>query len=216
MSEMGAALRALRRFARPSGTHDACCDQCGDALVTEHRHLFETRSRTLCCVCRRCAQPSRFDTRWLPVPQRVRAAVGLEISEPHWRALGVPVELAFVGPALDADEAVAVYPGPAGATQTRVPLSAWQAIRTLHPALLDVNSGVEALLANRLDGVQRYYVAPIDVCYQLVGLVRAHFRGLHGGSGLRAELGRFFVALDARAEAVPMCEAGCQQQRGGA
>lgn len=198
MSDSAAAVGALRRFARASAVAGACCERCAGALDGEHRHLFETQRRALLCVCPRCADHRAGPPALLAVPDRVRTLPGLSIAEPLWRALGVPVELAFVGPV--GDEVLAVYPGPAGATHTQVPLAAWRSLQTLHPALLEVGPEVEALLANRLAGAERYYVAPIDVCYRLVGLVRAHFRGLRGGAGLRAELARFFAELDARAE----------------
>jgi len=42
-------------------------------------------------------------------------------------------------------------------------------------------------------------VLPIDECYKLVGLIRAHWRGLSGGTEVWQEIGRFFEALKQRA-----------------
>jgi hypothetical protein len=64
---------------------------------------------------------------------------------------------------------------------------------------------VEALLANRV-GTGRganaeYFIAPIDECYKLVGLIRLHWRGLSGGTEVWREVGAFFSSLKQRAEA---------------
>jgi hypothetical protein len=41
-------------------------------------------------------------------------------------------------------------------------------------------------------------VVGIDVCFELVGLVRTHWRGLTGGADVRRELDAFFTRLDSR------------------
>ena len=45
------------------------------------------------------------------------------------------------------------------------------------------------------EGERAYYRAPIDECYKLVGLIRAHWRGLSGGTEVWDEVGRFFAGL---------------------
>jgi hypothetical protein len=47
-----------------------------------------------------------------------------------------------------------------------------------------------------------YYIAPIDECYRLVGLIRANWKGLSGGSEVWAEIGRFFSGLRSLADIV--------------
>jgi hypothetical protein len=47
-----------------------------------------------------------------------------------------------------------------------------------------------------------YFIAPIDECYRLVGLIRANWKGLSGGSEVWTEIGRFFSDLRSRADAV--------------
>jgi hypothetical protein len=41
---------------------------------------------------------------------------------------------------------------------------------------------------------------PIDECYKLVGLIRAHWRGLSGGTEVWREIQSFFSALKKRAQ----------------
>jgi hypothetical protein len=65
-----------------------------------------------------------------------------------------------------------------------------------------LEADVEALLVNRLGRGRACYLAPIDVCYHLVGLVRARWRGLSGGDDVHEEIARFFDALGQRAEVV--------------
>jgi hypothetical protein len=47
------------------------------------------------------------------------------------------------------------------------------------------------------------YIVPIDLCYQLVGLIRAEWRGFSGGTEAWAAIDRFFGELEARAETIP-------------
>jgi hypothetical protein len=44
-----------------------------------------------------------------------------------------------------------------------------------------------------------YYIAPIDACYRLVGLIRMHWSGLSGGTEVWQEIGDFFAQLRAQA-----------------
>jgi hypothetical protein len=50
-----------------------------------------------------------------------------------------------------------------------------------------------------VDGARDQYLAPIDECYRLVGLIRMHWKGLSGGREVWEHLGRFFADLNRRA-----------------
>lgn len=96
-----------------------------------------------------------------------------------------------------------MYPSPAGATESLLPLETWEEIVNLNPSLKDMESDVEALLVNRIGhsrGFTRpeYYLAPIDECYKLVGLIRGHWQGFSGGAEVWQEIAGFFEALRAR------------------
>ena len=54
---------------------------------------------------------------------------------------------------------------------------------------------VEALLINRLGTTREYYIAPIDLCFELVGLIRMHWRGFSGGEKVWKEIDQFFQKL---------------------
>jgi hypothetical protein len=85
-----------------------------------------------------------------------------------------------------------MYPSPAGATESLLPLENWRELVEANPPLSRMVPDVEALLVNRLGDAREYYVAPIDACYELAGIVRLHWRGLTGGEKVRQELEGFF------------------------
>jgi hypothetical protein len=100
---------------------------------------------------------------------------------------------------------MALYPSPAGATESLLPLDAWQEIAADHPAVRAMQPDVEALLVNRL-GLSRgfsnpeYYIVPIDECFKLVGLIRGHWRGLSGGTDVWQQMAQFFADLKRKAQ----------------
>ena len=66
-----------------------------------------------------------------------------------------------------------------------------------NPVLNEMESDVEALLVNRLDRAAEYYLAPIDECYQLVGLIRVELARPLRRRGNVGEIGGFFAELKA-------------------
>ena len=54
---------------------------------------------------------------------------------------------------------------------------------------------VEALLVNRLGVGREYFLAPIDRCFELVGIIRMHWRGFTGGAKVEEEIEGFFARL---------------------
>ena len=99
---------------------------------------------------------------------------------------------------------IALYPSPAGPVESLLPLDAWDEIVLENPALRRLQSDVEALLVSRVGHAHgltdaEYYIAPLDDCYRLVGLIRSNWRGLSGGTEVWAEVGRFFSELRSRA-----------------
>ncbi len=90
---------------------------------------------------------------------------------------------------------LAFYPSPAGATESLLSLAAWEALVADNPWLTELKPDVEALLVNRVEGAREYYRVPIDRCYELVGLIRAHWRGMSGGSEAWSAIHEFFARL---------------------
>ena len=95
-----------------------------------------------------------------------------------WDELAIPVRMAFFFRNSGMGRTVAFYPSPAGATESELPLDAWVRVLAANPAVADAEPDVEALLVDRGSGA---YLVPIDACYELVGLVRLHWKGFDGG-----------------------------------
>ena len=51
---------------------------------------------------------------------------------------------------------------------------------------------------NRVNGAEAYWVDPVDVCYQLVAVMRTRWKGFAGGSDVWNALTSFFDALRER------------------
>jgi hypothetical protein len=81
------------------------------------------------------------------------------------------------------------------ATESLLPLAAWDSLVAHNPILANMEPDVEALLVNRVGTKREYYLAPIDVCFELVGLIRVHWRGFSGGEIVWTEIDKFFSRL---------------------
>ena len=191
------AFAALRRLARErSATEEEDCEFCSAALPSGHRHLLEVAARRIICVCDPCAL--RFENvigRWKLIPRDARRLGGFQITDAQWDALALPINLAFLLQSSPAGRVLALYPSPAGATESLLPLPSWQTLVAQNPVLLRMEPDVEALLVNRLQTTREYYIAPVDVCYRLAGLIRVHWRGLSGGSEVWQQVEGFFAGL---------------------
>jgi len=202
------AFAVLRQFARKRRAGEVC-ELCSSGLATEHQHLIEPAVRKLVCVCEACAIlfSSQTSSRFRRVPRRIRFLPGFRMSDAQWEGLMIPIELAFFFKSESTGKVSAFYPGPAGATESLLSLETWSDIEKENPALQELQPEVEALIANRVGanrGVEaEYYIAPIDECYRLVGLIRLNWHGLSGGTEVWREVGKFFASLKERTETVP-------------
>ena len=93
---------------------------------------------------------------------------------------------------------VGVYPSPAGATESELPLGSWDAVLAAAPALSTLAPDVEAALVRMRGSRVQAYLVPIDVCYQLVGELRRRWRGFDGGPEARQALDLFFERVAGR------------------
>jgi hypothetical protein len=137
------------------------------------------------------------------VPRRIWHLTGFHLTDAQWAGLAIPINIAFFSERSLEQRVVAMYPSPAGATESELPLDAWLELMDANPPLLEMEADVEALLVNRLGPARgfpepQYYVLPIDECYKLVGLIRTHWRGLGGGTEVWEELGKFLAGIEAR------------------
>jgi len=117
------------------------------------------------------------------------------MTDAEWDALRLRIDMAFLFHSTPERRPVALYPGPAGATESLLSLDAWEELVASNPALADLEPDVEALLVNRIDGAREYYRVPIDRCFALVGLIRTRWRGLSGGAEAWQAIRHFFAEL---------------------
>jgi Family of unknown function (DUF5947) len=194
-------LSALRQFVRkPSGQPAERCELCGLALAADHAHLLEPATRQLVCSCEPCAVlfSGRHGGRYRRVPRDIWALPEFRLTDIQWEDLHLPINLAFFVQSTPAQRVLALYPSPAGAVESLLTLEAWQTLVVDNTVLGELEPDVEALLVNRMKDVRAYYRTPIDECFKLVGLIRAHWRGLSGGTEVWDEVGRYFKSLHER------------------
>lgn len=199
----GKAFRTLRKFAadKPSAAAVETCELCRVNITPWHRHLLEVANRQIICACDACAL--RFHAvvggKYKLIPRDVRTLQDFQLSDVQWDGLAVPINLAFFFCSTPEARLVAMYPSPAGATESLLSLDAWEMIVAENPLLARMEPDVEALLAYRVGTKREYYLAPIDTCYKLVGLIRIHWRGLSGGKAVWQEIEQFFTDLKGKA-----------------
>ena len=194
-------LAALRRFVRPRSTGVERCELCSTELAAEHQHLVEPSSRQMICACEACAIlfSGQAEMKYKRVPRRIRVLQDFRLSEGQWDALMIPIQLAFFFDSTPAGRVLALYPSPAGPIESTLGLDSWNEIVSDNPVLHELEPDVEALLIKRVGGESEYYLVPIDECYKLVGLIRAHWRGLSGGTEVWREIAQFYASLKERA-----------------
>jgi hypothetical protein len=173
------------------------CDICSSAIAPDHPHLVEPAKRRLLCVCRGCAMllGNRADDKYRQVPGRAWRLESFQMTDAEWDAFAIPIGLAFFVQSTTEGRILAFYPGPAGPTESLLDLCAWEQLVARNPALAELEPDVEALLVNRVNHAREYYRAPIDRCYELVGLIRTNWRGLSGGEEAWTAINGFFAGL---------------------
>lgn len=193
------AFAALRRFARPRPPVERC-ELCGAELGSGHQHLLDRKSRQIACSCDACAILfcGQEGAKFLRVPRRILRLNGFSFTDLQWEAMMLPINLAFFLRE-PRGNTKSIYPSPAGAMESQIALPPWSELFASEPALSNVEPEVEALIVNRIGSEKAYYIAPIDACYRLVGLIRTKWRGLSGGSEVWQAIADFFAAFENRA-----------------
>jgi hypothetical protein len=199
------AFATLRQFARKRAPVERC-EMCSRELAPEHQHLVEPTTRKLICACEACAIlfDGKSGTKYKRVPRRVQFLADFQLSDAQWDGLTVPIDMAFFFKSTPHGKVIALYPSPAGPTESLLSLETWDEVELANPILKTMEADVTALLVNRVghnrgSAAAEYYLVPIDECYKLVGLIRSYWRGLSGGTEVWREIGAFFTALKRRA-----------------
>lgn len=194
------AVLSRIRDSRPQPSPYARCEMCTAPVADAHQHVVNLASRQLLCTCRPCYLLFDHDDAALThraVPERYLSFPDLAL--PVWDALELPVGTAFLFLNSTLDRVVAFYPGPAGATESALPLDAWDRVVEEAPALDTLRPDVEALLVHSDAQRVEAFLVPIDCCYELVGHLRTLWRGFDGGQDVRHRLTEFFDHVRDRA-----------------
>jgi len=212
VSPLGAAP-GLRRFLAPrTDTATERCELCSVGLGPEHRHLVDVEARSLACACLACAilfdRPGAGGGRFRTIPDRYLADPAWHADPVRWKALNIPVDMAFFFCNSQLGRVVALYPSPAGATESEVEPAAWEDVFGDSALAREMEPDVEALLVRHRDDGGSCHLVPVDVAYQLVGRLRLHWQGFDGGAQVHAEVEAFFDDLGRRAAVVPAVAAG--------
>jgi uncharacterized protein DUF5947 len=214
-------LSSLKRIAAPKPPPEPAverCEFCAVDIGERHGHVADVAQHRLLCVCRPCyllfAPQGSGGGRYRGVGEDVRRVADLDVSEAQWDALRIPVDLAFFfrqtlrgasspdSSGQAGDGLLAFYPGPGGATESLLDLAAWGDLAAANPVLDTTEEDVEAVLLRRHDGGFSCYLVPIDLCYELVGVVRSSWTGLGGGPEVWARIEAWFADLDGRGRPV--------------
>jgi hypothetical protein len=172
------------------------CEMCGLALGTRHEHVVDPVKRELRCSCTACAILFSADgAKWKRVPHQAIALTDFQMTDAEWESLSIPIGMAFFSTSSVTGNITGLYPGPAGAIESQLPLDAWARVVSANPVLHTFVPDTEALLVNRVRESRAYYRVSIDQCYELVGRFRRHWRGFTGGQEVWNEVGAFFGAL---------------------
>ncbi len=205
-------LAVLRQITttRPEPVVGERCEMCALAIAEEHQHVVNLESRVLMCTCRACYllfTAEHAELRYRAVPDRYLSFPDFAFGAREWDELQIPVGLAFLFHNSVQGRTVAFYPGPAGATESELPLDAWARIETANPQLGLLKPDVEALLLRGPDRENHpgfsAHVVPIDTCYELVGKLRTLWRGFDGGQEAQAAIEEFFASVDERSRPAP-------------
>ena len=148
-----AGLRRLAR-ARPdplaAAATGARCDLCGGKMADDHRHLLSLEDRRILCSCEPCCAMRAGDPGLRPTGTRSLLLEGFELDDELWAKFQIPIGLAFFFLS-DANEGVvALYPSPAGATESELYLEAWNDLVAANPMLETLEAEAEALVVNRI------------------------------------------------------------------
>ncbi|HEY1987701.1 MAG TPA: DUF5947 family protein [Terracidiphilus sp.] len=193
------ALSALKRFAQTRPQVERC-ELCSAPLEPLHQHLLDRKSKQIACACAACSILfcDQDCGKFLRVPREVLQLHDFAFTDLQWEEMMLPINLAFF---YRNEEGcmTAIYPSPAGAIESQINFERWNEQWRAHRRLIAMQPEVEALIVNRVGTEPMYFVAPIDECYRLTGVIRTRWRGLSGGTDVWVAITEFFQDLKRKA-----------------
>ena len=179
---------------------EAQCELCPKGVAENHRHLLHLTERRILCVCETCWAINSGEAEYRPVGNRTVWLDEFQLTDEQWASFQIPIGLAFFMLSTESGGLVALYPSPAGATESELDLEAWGNLRDASPEVASLEADAEALIINRLATPPQQVIAPIDAAYRLVGMIKTSWEGLSGGAPVQEAIASFFA--DARERAV--------------
>ncbi len=130
MSDPLAVLQRIRETQpREIPRAGEVCELCSEAITEDHGHLVDLEARNLMCACRGCyllfVSEGAGGAHFRSVPDRYVAFTDFALSPEQWDNLQIPVSVAFFFLNSTLGRVAAFYPGPAGATESELPLDIW-------------------------------------------------------------------------------------------
>jgi Family of unknown function (DUF5947) len=183
----------------PTVSADEQCELCTLTLAAGHRHLLHLDERRILCVCETCWAVRSGEAQYRPVGNRTVWLDDFALTDEQWASFQLPIGLAFFMVSTVSENVIALYPSPAGATESELDLEAWARLVEENPALASLEADAEALIVNRMAEPPLHVIAPIDVAYELVGVVKTSWEGISGGRATEDAVARYFDGLRERA-----------------
>jgi len=192
-------VSGLRGLAQPKPPEqlgpDEHCDLCNTTVPADHRHMLNLYERQIVCVCESCWALRSGDPEFRPTGNRTLWLEDFVLPEELWAQFRIPIGLAFFMHSTVTNCVVAMYPSPAGATESELHFETWSRLVAMNPVLRDLEPDAEALIVNRTCDPPMFAIAPIDRCYMLVGLIKASWEGISGGAGPEEAIAAYFDEL---------------------
>jgi Family of unknown function (DUF5947) len=176
----------------------ATCELCPIGIGEQHRHLLHLVERRIVCVCETCWSTRSGDPEFRPPGGRTLWLADFVMPPEVWSKFQIPIGLAFLLRSSVTGTVVAMYPSPAGATESELELTAWDELCVANPVLERLEPDAEALIIDRTGREHRYAIVPVDQAYRLVGLIKSRWQGITGGRGVEEAIEEYFAGLRER------------------
>ena len=167
-----------------------------------------SNDRRILCACATCWAQRSGDPNLRPTGSRVVWLEDFSLPDELWARLEVPIGLSFFMYSSSVEAMVAMYPSPAGATESELKLDGLGG-----PARRSIRSSSRSSPTPRRSSSTgcpdqpSYVIAPIDECYAPRRRVKVNWEGISGGDAIERAVPTFFERLRQRSGERTMSEA---------
>ena len=147
-------------------------------------------------MCETCWAVRSGEAEFRPVGNRTVWLDDFVLSDEQWASFQIPIGLAFFMVSTVSGGVVGLYPSPAGATECELDLEAWEQLVRREPGARETSRPTPRRWSST--GWRRRRStrsSPIDVAYQLVGVVKASWEGISGGRATEEAVAGYFAGL---------------------